>query len=394
MYICGGFVFFSFEVSVPVLKLHLNEDAYSCYYTFFIFMSVFLILFEKVKMIRIPIFFLKGLRLECKSKEWYSGLYIMFFFLMMLQLTVRSMSGGLVLGQESTNSDFFLSLINYFLYFLGFTHTGFLNYIGLIAVGVVIKLKFGCRRYIALAYAVSLLMTILTTQKSYLLYALISFIIVKVWVDKISNKKIFLLSLILISLPFPIYILNAIRNVYLHSEGGGFDYFSINTIIWYMSIRLDYAQSTNYILGTNFEDFYQFITNILKSFLFFIPKTFLFGDEIYSIKLARLVGFSSNELAGITVTPFAQIYGVMGTIGTMFFALFTSILIRMYAFCFNFQPNVKSIIYVLFFVPFVYFSFISQALSESIYIFMRNLVSLNLALLMYIVIYWCLSESK
>ncbi|MBN8153594.1 oligosaccharide repeat unit polymerase [Vibrio vulnificus] len=344
-------------------------------------------MFEKVKFPKIGVVYVGSvIGLKHKSDRWFIRLYIFVLFIMLMQIYVRYITGTLVIGQESTGGNSITVVINYLLYALGLTHTGYLNYTGLILIGVIIFLKSGTQKYIIFSVVFMLFLTILTTQKSYVLYAVVSWMVFTLWILGGGYSKNIKYALILTISPIGIFLLNSLRNVKLETSTSIFEYFSLDTILWYMAIRADYSLSSSYIVGGNFESSTDFLLNTLKSLLFFLPKSILFGNDIYSIRLAQYVGYSDNELAGITITPFAQIYSVGGIFGSILLALLYFILIKCYERNYKDKQKEDSVTTVFFLLPMIFFGSMSQAIPELIYVTLRSIFSLNFILLLFFIL--------
>ncbi|HIF9551295.1 TPA: hypothetical protein ACX6S2_003629 [Photobacterium damselae] len=296
---------------------------------------------------------------------------------------IRYETNTLVIGQVGDGGNGEYSALNYILYLFGFTHTGYLNYTFPIAIAIWIYIISNNKLYIYITMFIYVYITFITTQKSYLLYVFISIIIYRLWVRKLGLIENIKYAVILIISPAVIFILNALRNLKLESGSGILDYFSIDTIVWYLSIRLDYALSTSYIVGSNFETSASFVTNCLKSLLFFVPKSYLFDGPIYSIKLAHFIGFSSNDLAGITITGFGQVYDSLGSIGLLFFCVIFGVLLSSYSKILNAEVTFSKVITIFILLPVMYFGLVAQAIPELIYTILRNIFSLNLFLMVF-----------
>lgn len=387
--------FLSFELSGSILGYNFDNDVYESYFYFFIPITYLLLIFDKVKFPKISVVYVgRSIGLKHKPKSWFVKLYFFVLALMLMQIYIRYITGTLVIGQESTGGNTITVFLNYLLYILGLTHTGYLNYTGLILIGAVIAIKSGTQKYVIFSVVFLLFLTVITTQKSYVLYAVISWMVFTIWMLRGGYSKNIKYFLLLAISPIGIFLLNSLRNVNLKTSTSIFEYFSLDTVLWYMAIRLDYSLSSSYIIGSNFESAKDFLFNTLKSLLFFLPKSILFGEDIYSIRLAQHVGVSENELTGITITPFAQIYSVSGVLGVILLAVVFFILIKCYESNYRDRDSVESIMTVFFLLPMMFFGSMAQAIPELIYVTLRSVFSINIILLLFFIIDKVLLSAK
>lgn len=390
--------FFSFEISGYILDAKISDDAKLSYYTFFIPLTTTLISISRLKLASLPIAtnWIKK-NISNAPSSYFNVLFFLMLSLFFLQLISRWATGALVTGlpeKVSGGSNPLFSAINYFCYLFGFHHTGYMNYTGFLSVAMILSIKNQSKAYVWIASIILIATTLITTQKTYFLFLLISILVFWFWQGRVSARRIFIVSLVMLTAPAAIFFMNSIRYSMANQGTGLFDYFSIETIVWYLAVRLDFSQSTDFLLGSNFETSYQFIVNMLKTTLFILPKSLLYGEKTYAIALAEHVGLSNDGVYGITVTPYSQIYSHFGIIGNFAFALIAATLYSAYSKILQNKISAFSIISFFMLMPFFYSNLYSQALHESIYNLFRNILSFNLLILTSIIIWSTLKSIR
>lgn len=361
----------SFELFPYYLDQELSDDVQYAYYSFFISSSIFLIMFKsmKFKLIKNSITYAVD---ESKFEniiflKWCFKISLLFII---LTLTSRYFSGTLVLGvnyQEKQNV--FFQVINYLLMLFGFNHTGYWFYMGLFSISFCIGVKSNEWYYLKLSLLLMVLVSALTTQKTYFLFAVIVFFISIIYKNRsLVNQVLYGFGLGSIATAI-IVILNNMRYLKKENQGGVFDYIDLDTVIWYMNLRLDYAASSAHIIANPFIDFFDYTSELMKSLFFFLPKSVLFSNEMYGIKIAQIIAFSDNEKSGVSFIPYAHFFQMGGVGLVVLLAFFMSVLYHYYS-----QMVGRKTIYTLYYiymVPFIYYTSLTAALHENIYTLLR-----------------------
>lgn len=389
--------FFSFEVAPYFLNETLSKDSMYAYYSFFLTLTSMLILQEYFRLPKFAVL-IKGVvpRSTFSSYSFLNSLFVILLVASISAILVRYLSGNLVLGvQSEVNGSGWIGLTKYVFLVLGFNHTGYWNYTGLLGVSVAIAIRYKNIRHLIFSCLFLVSVSFITTQKSYFLFVLFA-IGIYICLRKGSVRARWLkIAILLLPVPFLILILNGVRLSVMNSNVQVFDYFSLDTAIWYLALRIDFGMSTEYLVANQLQPISEYIRNLVVSPLFFMPQSFLFGEEIYALKLAKIVSFSNNEDVGITVTPYGQIYSLVGPVGSIILASCVSIALSKYQRTIEKRDTgVISIVTFFYLMPFFYSNFFSQALHESLFLLFRSFASFNLLILIAVIIHRVTSSKK
>ncbi|WP_107948361.1 O-antigen polymerase [Shewanella baltica] len=379
------FAFLSFEFFPWYLDSSVESSAKLSYLFFFTSTSLLLVLFSVIRFKPV-----KNLtrfivpESQFNNASFFKTAYWFCFLFVLLTLFHRYQTGSLVLGVDyqintvSTLSKF----IDYFLMLLGFNHTGYWFYMGLLSISFVIYKLDNNIYYFLLSICIMSFISAVTTQKTYFLFSLISVVVLFIYFNKGMIKQIFIGIAFSILGSGIILLLNNIRYIQKGNDGSVFDYFDLKTVIWYISLRLDYASSAAVIINNHFIDGKEYLLEILKSFLFFLPKSILFDGEIYGVRIAQLISYSENEKAGLSFIPYAHFYEMMGWGGVVIFSFVCSSCYAYFSAMFSKNNRNIYILYYLYMVPLIYYSSLTAPLHENIYIFIRSSFSFVLFVFM------------
>lgn len=366
------FAFLSFEFFPFYLEVDLSESVRILYYSFFITCSSFLVILSVIKVRKIPnptSLFVSDKDLD--NEDFLRWSFWLCLIIVTFALLHRYHSGSLVLGVDyQNNSSIVSSIMNYILMLFGYNHTGYWFYMGLLSISFAMGSFRRKYNYFIFSLLYMTVISAITTQKTYFLFSAISLFVFFTYKNRSVIKQIIFGLLASFGSVLLILILNNIRYVKKEGEGSVFDYFDLETAIWYMSLRLDYASSSLEIINNGFISFSEYILELAKSFLFFIPKSILFQGDMYGVKIAQLISYSENSKAGLSFLPYAHFYQMGGVFATITLAVIMAVIYKYYS---NIINNSRlGLVYYIYMIPFVYYTSLTAPLHENIYTLLRS----------------------
>lgn len=302
--------------------------------------------------------------------------YFVTMILLLFQIYVRYETNTLVMGGAPIQGNYISQLLGYVVMLLGMSHTGIIFYTFLPILSVLILASAESKVYVYITFLIYLFLSIITTQKAILIYCLLTQLVVYDLFYKKIRARFYLFFIA--SIPFFLIIsviLNFNRWATLNGFSYGFfdifNYIELQDSFDYFLARFDFYKSAT--LAYMEPDLYPSngILDIIKSFIFFIPSSLLFGVDIFPVRFARAYNVGGDLDVGITVPLVIDIaLGLNRTLITPVFIIIGYILSSWYSFVRRDLTTFN--ISMLIFIPIIYITIGTLPLYELIYQFLRG----------------------